>query len=62
MIWFYIFQLAEMELKNVTLEKLDEDRCKWRQEINTALNDYKSAKEASNNNRKQEGLEEVKFV
>ena len=54
-----ILQHAEMDLEGVTIEQLEDDRCKWRREINTALEDYKSAKEESTRTRVEEDWEEV---
>ena len=49
-------------MRNISIEKLEEDRCKWRREINTALDDYKTAKALSTEVRKEEGLNEVKIL
>ena len=48
-----------MDLEGVTIEQLEDDRCKWRREINTALEDYKSAKEESTKSRVEEDWKEV---
>ena len=48
-----------MEMRNLPLSKLEDDRCKWQREINTVLEDYKNAKEISTQIRKEESLKEV---
>ena len=48
-----------MDLEGVTIEQLEDDRCIWRREINTALEDYKSAKEESTKTRVEEDWKEV---
>jgi len=50
-----------MEMRNISIDKLEEDRCKWRREINTALDDYKAAKAVSNENRRKDDWNEVKY-
>jgi DNA-binding transcriptional regulator GbsR (MarR family) len=46
-------------MQNLSLESLNESRSKWSREITKALEDYKSAKTESTENRKEESLKEV---